>query len=171
MTKTGHDDIRPGGYGRYLLKPGFVYVSMSPTIIETVLGSCVAICLFDSCKKYGGMNHYLLPSGNVRDRLSTRYGDIAVRKLYDAFMEFGSNRSDIVARICGGGWLEESNTSKLVAEENVSVGKKMLDDLGVPLLSEDVGGIAGRRIFFSTDRNTLRVLMLKNAGTGAGSGL
>ena len=40
---------------------GDCYVSTEPAVIYTVLGSCVAVCLFDPVRRIGGMNHILLP--------------------------------------------------------------------------------------------------------------
>ena len=43
------------------LHPGQVFVSPDPTEVTTILGSCVAVCVFDPVLRLGGTNHYLLP--------------------------------------------------------------------------------------------------------------
>ncbi|MEI6986387.1 MAG: chemotaxis protein CheD, partial [Rhodospirillaceae bacterium] len=44
------------------LLPGDIYCDRTPQYLGTVLGSCVAVCLWDSQLRFGGMNHYLLPN-------------------------------------------------------------------------------------------------------------
>ena len=43
------------------LHPGQVFVSPDPAVVTTILGSCVAVCVFDPVLRVGGTNHYLLP--------------------------------------------------------------------------------------------------------------
>ena len=56
------------------LPMGGVFASGTPLKITTLLGSCVAACLYDPGAKIGGMNHILLP-GSMQagdDGLATR---------------------------------------------------------------------------------------------------
>ena len=46
----------------YFLKPGYILIASKPTVISTVLGSCVSVCLYDRKRGAGGMNHFQLPS-------------------------------------------------------------------------------------------------------------
>ncbi|MBF0293291.1 MAG: chemotaxis protein CheD, partial [Nitrospinae bacterium] len=43
--------------------PGEIAVTKQPSVIATLLGSCVAVCLYNTKGQYGGMNHYMLPTG------------------------------------------------------------------------------------------------------------
>jgi chemotaxis receptor (MCP) glutamine deamidase CheD len=45
---------------------------------QTILGSCVAVCLFDHVYGYGAINHFMLPWWNGQNIPSPKYGDIAV---------------------------------------------------------------------------------------------
>ena len=63
--------------GKQFLLPGQLHVAIEPTTISTILGSCVAICLWDMKKRIGGMNHYLLPEGDASTANRLRYGNIA----------------------------------------------------------------------------------------------
>lgn len=38
----------------YYLHPGYIYISRQQETIQTVLGSCVAVCLWDQSQKCGG---------------------------------------------------------------------------------------------------------------------
>ena len=44
----------------HFLYPAELYVSKTPYQINTILGSCVAVCLFDPVTKIGGMNRLQL---------------------------------------------------------------------------------------------------------------
>ena len=41
--------------------PGEFYVSKNNELISTVLGSCIAACVYDEVLGIGGMNHFMLP--------------------------------------------------------------------------------------------------------------
>jgi chemotaxis protein CheD len=55
---------------------GEIYTSSEPAVVETILGSCVSVCLFDPVRKTGGMNHILLPGKADLNKFdgATRYG-------------------------------------------------------------------------------------------------
>ena len=60
-------------YNAVKVLPGEYYVSHEDLVIMTVLGSCIAACLWDSRMRVGGMNHFMLPEGDSLD-VSGRYG-------------------------------------------------------------------------------------------------
>ena len=60
---------------------GQIHVDTSPSAISTVLGSCVAVCLYDTKLGMGGMNHYLLPFWNGNGLQSPKFGNISIPKL------------------------------------------------------------------------------------------
>lgn len=43
------------------LNIGDIVVTREPFLLETTLGSCVAVCLWDKELKIAGMNHYMMP--------------------------------------------------------------------------------------------------------------
>ena len=67
------------------LLPGQYYATASDKALVTILGSCVAACIFDQEKQIGGMNHFMLPdlnlTTNLDDCLSTKYGIHAMNML------------------------------------------------------------------------------------------
>src|SRR6185503_16258878 len=42
---------------RVYLAPGRLYASAGPVQVTTILGSCVAVCLWDAHERVGGINH------------------------------------------------------------------------------------------------------------------
>ena len=108
----------------YFLLAGIHFFQREPSLLSTVLGSNVAVSLWDQKKKYGGMANFLYPSANVRESATAQYGNVAVRHLINMFLEEGAKEQDIKAQIFGGsvtrtGWRQ-------VARENIRVAKKML---------------------------------------------
>jgi chemotaxis protein CheD len=144
---------------RYFLMPGYVFVSQAPAAIQTVLGSCVGVCLYDRKKKYGGMNHYLLPA--PRGEPSTaRYGGPAMTALFRAFIDFGSDPGDLEAQIFGGAGMPGNSQSSAIGAENVFAARKFLARHGIPVLSEDVAGNLGRKLIFLSSLNRALVYKL-----------
>ena len=68
---------------------GGVFASREPAVVRTVLGSCVSACLFDPLTNVGGMNHFMLPTGDQGGDLPTRYGINAMEMLINEIMKLG----------------------------------------------------------------------------------
>lgn len=56
------------------LLPADYVVTDRPVALVTLLGSCVAACLYDPALALGGMNHFMLPGGAGNDAICARYG-------------------------------------------------------------------------------------------------
>ena len=92
------------GLFRWILQPLALLVVISPAWpaqITTVLGSCVAVCLFDAEVRVGGMNHYLLAQP-VNGEHSARFGAVAVPALIDAVVKGGGRPGSLKAKVFGG---------------------------------------------------------------------
>ena len=66
---------------KIFIYPGNLEVSVKPIMFTTILGSCVAVCIWDNKLKFGGMNHFMLPLWNGEGLASPKYGNIAIDKL------------------------------------------------------------------------------------------
>jgi len=73
------------------VQPGQLVVSAVPRTLSTILGSCVAVCLWDPAVAAGGMNHYLLPSGPRAAAASPRFGEVAVPDLVQRLVGLGGD--------------------------------------------------------------------------------
>ena len=75
-------------------------------IVSTLLGSCVAACLYDPVAKVGGMNHFLLGEPGADHRVAAndmaRYGVHAMELLINAMMKAGAERGRLRANLYGG---------------------------------------------------------------------
>jgi chemotaxis protein CheD len=127
-----------------------LYVTDEPMEIMTVLGSCIAVCLWDSNSKVAGMNHYLLPLWNGEGFKSLRYGNISILRLLDEMILKGANKQNIVAKIFGGASINIRSSSTSVGTQNISIAEKVLFDLNIPIVARDVGGVKGRKVVISS---------------------
>ncbi|MBI5885270.1 MAG: chemotaxis protein CheD [Deltaproteobacteria bacterium] len=121
-------------------------------IISTILGSCVAICMWDPILRIGGMNHYLLPLWNGEGLPTPRYGNVAIGMLIEKMISLGSRRDSLKAKIFGGASVLEGIGGLLeVGSRNITLAEETLEQEGVTVLGYDVGGSAGRKVIFFTD--------------------
>ena len=135
--------------GFHFLFPSTLYVSKEPLAIQTILGSCIAVCLFDPTLKYGGMNHYMVPLWNGQGLESPRYGNIAIDMLINKMTQLGSQKNDLIAKVFGGASLFEHTTIN-VGERNIELAQTMFDEYRIRVVASSVGGIQGRKIVFNT---------------------
>lgn len=111
-------------------------------MVKTVLGSCVAVCLWDKTLHYGGINHYMLPYWTGNDLASPKYGNIAIEKLVEKMRFMGCRVEDLEAKIFGGGELIDSIDGRSVTqigERNIEVAKRLLAEYKIPIVSSCVG--------------------------------
>ena len=99
--------------------PGEYFVGDENMIIMTVLGSCIAACLWDSRAHVGGMNHFMLPDGDVADA-SGRYGSYAMELLINEMLKLGARRETMQAKIFGGAQVMHNFTTMNVGERNTN---------------------------------------------------
>ena len=145
----------------YLL-PGDIFADYSPTMITTVLGSCVSICLWDPYLNIGGINHYLLPFWNGEGLASPRYGNVAFEKLMEKMQRLGSNLQDVKAKVFGGAAvLEIVSQNMSVGERNITLAKEMLNEFRIPIISSDVGGTVGRKLKFNSQTGVVFIKRLQ----------
>ena len=146
----------------YLLPGKYVAVN-EPCEMTTILGSCVAICLFDEKKGVAGMNHFLLPGDNSEKCQSGRYGQFATESLVQAMESLGSQKSHLKAKIFGGGSvLGEFSQGLDVGKGNIKLAEELLEKYGISIVEKKVGGREGCRIIFRTD--TFEVTCSKFSG-------
>ncbi len=135
----------------HFLYPAALFVSDKPYLISTILGSCVAVCLWDPVLKLGGMNHYMLPFWNGQGLASPRHGNIAIEKLIDNVVALGSNKNTLKAKIFGGAEVISSNISQFhIGKRNIELAKQLLEEYKIPIVSSSTGGKQGRKIIFNT---------------------
>ena len=142
---------------KYYLLPSQIFASSEDYKITTVLGSCVAICLWDKVNKIGGMNHYMLPHWNGNGLASPKYGSIAIEKLIKKMLEQGSSLKYLEAKVFGGGEvLGTESTMFNIGKRNVELAEDVLREFKINIIAKSVGGVNGRKILFCTKTGTVR---------------
>jgi len=127
--------------------PGEYFVSDENMVIQTVLGSCIAACLWDSRTHVGGMNHFMLPEGDGADQ-SGRYGSYAMEVLINEMMKLGARRETLQAKVFGGGQVMANFSTLNVGERNTEFVQSYLATERIPVIAEDVLDIYPRKVVF-----------------------
>jgi chemotaxis protein CheD len=137
---------------KYYLYPSTLFAHDTTHMVDTILGSCVAVCLYDLKLRVGGINHYMLPYWNGEGLASPKYGNIANEKLLERLLQLGASKQNMVAKIFGGANQLKSNIIN-VGERNVLVAREQMAAFGIRVIYENVGGHEGRRIKYNTGTN------------------
>jgi chemotaxis protein CheD len=140
------------------LLPGEYYAANRPVVIRTLLGSCVAACMFDPVNNVIGMNHFLLSSRRYAKNLPTcmseagRYGIHAMELLINDMLKHGAKRANLRAKVFGGGSIYLAPDVKdnffCVGDVNSRFIREFLKNDGIPLVAEDLGGEQARVVHF-----------------------
>ena len=146
--------------------PGEYFVAQEPLAIMTVLGSCIAACLWDSRMRVGGMNHFMLPEGDSADA-SGRYGSYAMELLINEMMKLGARREHMQAKVFGGGQVMHSFTTMNVGERNTAFVLEYLQTERIAVVSKDVLDIHPRKVCYLPHSGKAMVKRLASANTEA----
>ncbi len=134
-----------------IISIGEFYATNQTEGIATVLGSCIAACIYEEGGGIGGMNHFLVP-GNFRDEeifLSpvARYGMFAMELLMGELIKLKVDRSRLCAKVFGGSDIL-ADRSGSIGKNNIRFVKTFLQMEGIPIISSDMGGKSARKVFF-----------------------
>lgn len=130
---------------------GEVVASATPMLLQTLLGSCVAVCLRDPASCVGGMNHILIPGRCESDERPARCGVHAMELLINAIMRAGGDRRRLEAKVFGGGNVVPSLQSPTVGELNALFIRELLKTERIPIVAERLGGTQPVQVNFRTD--------------------
>jgi chemotaxis protein CheD len=122
----------------------------------TVLGSCIAACIYDPVAGIGGMNHYLLPHTRRPDGRNARYGDEAMPRLLEQLCRAGAVRHRLRAKLYGGARTLSCDAD--IGEMNITLALEFLSEHDIPVVDTDLGGRTARVIKFhpATGRSFIR---------------
>ena len=140
---------------RHFLLPSTLFAEAEAHMIDTILGSCVAVCLFDTKQRIGGMNHYMLPLWNGEGLASPKYGNIANEKLLEKLVRLGCKPQNMIAKIFGGA--NQMSAVMNIGERNIEIAKEQMKSFGINIINYNLGGTVGRKIRF--DSGSGEVLM------------
>lgn len=149
----------------HFLFPSVIHVASEACRVQTILGSCVAVCLYDQRRRVGGINHYMVPIWNGDGMPSPKYGDIVIDMLVTEMERMGCVRKDLVAKIFGGAsQLDFSENVLNVGIRNIELALTMLERHRIFVAAQSVGGTRGRKIVFRTDTGQVLMKFIEKSG-------
>lgn len=136
----------------------------APVVLQTILGSCIAICLWDPNLKIGSLAHALLPTRSYSSTMSKNNP----KKYVDSLIEFqlkelqakGVMRKNLVAKIAGGANMFAPlipDTENHVGKKNARKAIQILEHYSIPIKAKDTGNFFGRKIEFNLSTGVVNV--------------
>lgn len=163
MVSDQYAEAQPvRGFTNKPVLQGDSMVSSDPAIVmTTILGSCIAACLWDPIARVGGMNHFLLPGDRHSPDGAMRYGVNSMELLVNGLIREGASRERIKARILGGAKMYSGSMD--IGSENAKFAKWFIENEGFEFVDSCVGGRVGRNVrFWPTTGRVQRRFMADN---------
>ncbi|MCX5812301.1 MAG: chemotaxis protein CheD [Proteobacteria bacterium] len=145
---------------RVFLKPGELYISDKPTIVSTILGSCIAVTIFNRRLKAGGICHAMLPrSSFTKGHHEFRYVDSSILYMLNKFETMGIRKDEMEIKLLGGAdVIDRMNESMAsIGQKNIEIALEVIRNENLQLKVSDIGGKLGRKVHFYT--HTGKVLL------------
>jgi len=134
------------------LNPGELVVAEEPTMVTTVLGSCISVTLFSPRLRVGAICHAVLPNGKTRQ--PSRFVDQSLHYMLDYFRQHKVEPAEIIAKLFGGAdmftQVDSRCQGRSVGAQNIKAAINGLKQAGLEPAALDVGGQQGRKLFFYT---------------------
>jgi chemotaxis protein CheD len=153
------------------LKPGQVMVSSVPTLVTTLLGSCIAVTLFCPRTRFGAICHAQLPSCDnpagcsPEDSSHAKYVECAVMMMLERLHAHGVADKELQAKVFGGADMFEGSVKRPgVGSQNAEMALKVLEREAIRVVRQDLGGERGRKIVFHSDTGEVLLKRLGKSG-------
>ncbi|MEW6593543.1 MAG: chemotaxis protein CheD [Thermodesulfobacteriota bacterium] len=151
------------------LHPGELFVAKEPTLITTILGSCVSVCLHCPANRTGAMCHGVMPEKPGHQEESFRFVDTSVSYMVEVMArQKGFSCARLEAKLFGGadvlslkiGLAAQAPT---IGAQNIRAAKEALRKHGVTIVTEHVGGDRGCKLFFYTHTGEVYLKLLQRS--------
>jgi len=155
-------------YDRKFIGAGEVIIAKSPSVIWTVLGSCITVVFYSPMHKTAIFSHAQLPENNKqgvkchtncihpcytvdKSEPSLKYVSCSINYMIEmaAKENFIKNKTKVLL-FGGASMFGFTMTTQTVGTQNYEMARKYLKDNGLHIDFEDVGGTQGRKIIFDT---------------------
>lgn len=162
---TGFSILSTGSSNRVTVLQGQVRVSGASLMeFSTILGSCVATCLFDPEAAVGGMNHFLLaepPPNHPGEEVDVHYGVYLMELLINEMLANGASKARMRAHLYGGASLRAGMMP--IGPANAKFALGFLEREGIPLVRSDLGSTCARRVDFRPGLGKVRCRIVENS--------
>lgn len=159
------------GLPKVFLQTGDCFFGVQPTLVTTVLGSCLAVTIHAKKQGMGAICHAFLPDSSDRKRgrqaepQICRFVDTALQNMLESMDKIGVPRRELTIKMFGGSTgiavRGMENSSYDIGRRNVEMARKMLRFARLDVQVEDVGGSQGRKLMFHTQTGEVWVKKLK----------
>jgi chemotaxis protein CheD len=151
---------------KFTVFPGQFIITTTPSLISTVLGSCVAVCLWDRENHTSAMNHFLLPGNEEDNGTDTTRGLTATRLLVRSMINRQVKIDNVEAKVFGGcNSLYKNNDLFKIGERNIEMARNVLKEFDIQIRAQHIGGAYGRKIVFNTGTGKVRMRLLTTPAT------
>jgi chemotaxis protein CheD len=156
-------------YDRYFqrdaakIKPGEFTITNKNTILVTVLGSCISVCLRDPVNNISGMNHFLLPYDFNHKTVpmdAARYGVHAMELMINDMFKLGAAKHRLQAKVFGGANVLSALSIPNIGKRNSQFVMEYLAAENIPVIASDVEGVHSRKIYFFPDTGEVKLKRL-----------
>lgn len=130
----------------HVVQGEYAVVTDASVVLTTILGSCVATCMWDPIAAVGGMNHFLLPGAASDGGESLKYGVNSMELLVNGLLQRGALRNRLQAKLFGGARVVPGLSD--VGAKNAAFALDFLRLEGIPCAGQSLGGAQARRIRF-----------------------
>ncbi len=137
---------------RKFLRPGEFYAAKRSVLAETLVGSCVTVCLYNVKGNFGAMNHFLRDRPHREPATDVgQYGTTATQHIIRQVLRIDSEPRHYKAFIFGGAAVIRGGHSQGdIGQANVAAALEVLRAAGIRVTRQEVGGARGRRVKFNT---------------------
>ncbi|MFH1719910.1 MAG: chemotaxis protein CheD [Planctomycetota bacterium] len=142
---------------RKFLKPGEFHMTSKSVILETLVGSCVCVCLYNIKNGWAAMNHFLRdrPIGDGAVDIG-QFGSTSTRHIVDKLMAIDDVPSHYRAMVFGGAAVIKTVARDSdIGSRNIDAALQVLADARIPITKKEVSGKRGRRVIFDTEAGTV----------------
>jgi len=153
----------------FIVSPGESIVTSDPSaVLETCLGSCIGVSLYDPQIPVGGIVHILLPFGSDEKEKHSpyRFATSGIKALVSEMEKMGAPKERTVAAMAGGAMILTDRTLSVemnIGRRNSEMARRILEAEGIPIVRQDIGGNTGRLFGLNIATGTTHVKTVGNS--------
>ncbi len=142
---------------------GLGFTTPEKTLLQTFVGSCIAMCLYDPSTKVAAMAHIMLPKNNTNDpnpKPEAKFADVAIKIMLDKLKTNNAKINRLKAKMAGGANIFQNEGKSNVFNiggRNADAIKSLLDEQKIPIVAQDIGSTSGRWIIFDMNSLEMRI--------------
>ncbi len=133
----------------------------SATLTTYSLGSCLGITIYDPVVRVGGLLHIMLPDSRIDSAKAAAqpamFVDSGVPALFRAAYKLGADKHRVQICIAGGAQIMDDGGYFNIGKRNYDALTKMLNEHGLRIHAEQVGGMVNRTMYLNLANGDIRL--------------